>query len=139
MMLFTPENAKKVMAGQKTQTRRPCQDGDKGISLEINGLYFAVENNLRKKWQVGKTYAIQPGRGKLSIGRVLLKSIKRERVNEISADDAFYEGVRMPTLPNETPGKFVSAFRDLWDSIYSGGMAFETGPMVWVLEFEVAQ
>lgn len=27
-MIFTPENAEKIMAGLKTQTRRPIREGD---------------------------------------------------------------------------------------------------------------
>lgn len=136
-MLFTPENAQKVMTGLKTQTRRPEKEGDAGY--EASGRIMSVYRNGRLRWHVGLEYAVQPGRGKIAIGRIRLKSIRRERVNAITASDAFAEGIRLPTLPEETPEKFTAAFRELWNSIYSGGMAFDTGPMVWALEFEVSK
>lgn len=137
-MLFTPENAKKVMDGAKTQTRRPEQEGDtvkRHAGLGCQTKLVAVYRNGRLLWEVGKAYAVQPGRGKSAIGRIKLISIRRERVNAISEEDAKAEGVE----PFNSPAigiVYKPAFVSLWNSIYSDGLAYHTGPMVWVLEFE---
>lgn len=135
-MLFTPDNAQKVIAGLKTQTRRPQQELDEAyITYSYDLTPRIVFRAGRLLWQVGKTYAVQPGRGKASIGRILLKSIRKERVNEISEADAMAEGVTLHSTYQPGQG-YRDGFRTLWNSIYSNGMAFDTGPMVWVLEFE---
>lgn len=137
-MLFTPENAKKVLSGQKTQTRRPCQETDQAVLVDgkIDEV-IAVFNDIhkRRKWKVGNVYAVQPGRGKKAIGHIKLLSIRQERVNEISEEDAKAEGVSSWTLPTGEK-VYKPEFVSLWDSIYSGGMAYHTGPAVWALTFE---
>jgi len=151
-MIFTPDNAQKVMAGQKTQTRRPEGERDEAEYDALGKIWRVVShpNDIysRERWRVGKIYAVQPGRTKKAIGYIRLISIRRERVNLISEADARAEGIILP--PCNYPGRCNSsrcphhrhdayqfAFSCLWDSIYSGGMAFSTGPMVWVLEFEL--
>lgn len=145
-MLFTKENAQKVMDGIKTQTRRPGQEGDKAIRDESGNIQVVLRNG-RKKWQVGHIYSVQPGQGKVGQGFILIKQIRRERVNYISGKDARAEGiVKDKNNGFWLPGGYddddtgpIFAFRDLWNSIYSGGMAFDTGPMVWALTFELVE
>lgn len=50
------------------------------------------EWNYRTKWQVGKSYAVQPGRGKPAIGRIRITGIRREDVRDISDEDTHAEG-----------------------------------------------
>lgn len=133
-MLFTPENATKMMSGEKDQTRRIVKEGDY-LGYRGEGVIVSVYRNDRKLWQVGKSYAIQPGRGKKAIGRRVLLAIRKERLQDISPDDCFKEGIRLPTLPHETPDKFTEAYRALWNKIYAGE-TWEDNPEVWVLEFE---
>lgn len=52
----------KIVAGQKTQTRRVCNPGE--------GMYkdtLALRESGAVKWAVGKTYAVVPKRGKPSV------------------------------------------------------------------------
>lgn len=93
-MLFTPENATKIMQGKKTQTRRLinplefCSGTGVGQRKEIYAVWVQAKSPIHKpgayvrapliilermnrlKWAVGqgyfqdKTYAVQPGRGK---------------------------------------------------------------------------
>lgn len=72
-MTFRPELAALVMAGAKTQTRR-------------------LTRGRRCSYKVGKTYAVQPGRGKHAIGRLRVTDVRFQRVGEISDSDARREG-----------------------------------------------
>ena len=97
----------KVLSGEKTQTRRLFKAGDYGwmcgYSNEINPstgrtgfIYSSVSNQQSEKiinrWQVGKTYAIQPGRSMKAVGRIEIVSIRCQDVRNISAKDAYAEG-----------------------------------------------
>lgn len=145
-----------ILAGEKSQTRRLVQEGDSGgpeysdEGVLLDGRYGCVLRNGRYLWQVGHhTYAVQPNRGKPSVGRIRLTGIRQERVNEISEADAIAEGVILPPCnyvgtcnssrcPRHMADANRAAFATLWDSIHSGGAAYWTGPMVWVLEFELS-
>lgn len=68
-IMFKPELAAKVMAGEKTVTRRLASD------------------NPRSPWwregcrfQPGQEVPIQPGRGKTAIGRATVVSVRREAI-----------------------------------------------------------
>lgn len=77
-LLFTPENALKVLHGTKTQTRRLRKPGETFYSherFEDGGLIRILMPNkafwrdesdqeYRTKWECGHTYATVPGRGK---------------------------------------------------------------------------
>lgn len=91
-MQFQPYLAEKVKNERKTQTRRPFVPGD---VLLTDPLRVMRETRLlaqRLHWQVGKTYAVQPGRGKQGIGHITLTNIRFEDVREISLADAKAEG-----------------------------------------------
>lgn len=65
-MLFKWELIEKIVAGQKTQTRRHANlqgfDGAREWIDDDNG-HKTVYINGRIKWQVGRNYAVQYGRG----------------------------------------------------------------------------
>lgn len=80
--------------------------------------------------------------------RIILEidEIRVERVQDISNDDAFAEGV----LPNwtksrsgyttENPAPSGAAFANLWESINAKrGYGWETNPWVWVIKFHVVE
>lgn len=80
-MNFRPELAAKVMAGEKTVTRR------------------LVSDNPRSPWWrercslvVGRDYAVCPGRGKNAIGRVRITHVTRYQLDWIDEADAHREG-----------------------------------------------
>lgn len=60
-MLFKPQLIDKICAGAKTQTRRPFRDGEYLKTVDGNLAWFTASGRI--KYQVGKTYAVQPGRG----------------------------------------------------------------------------
>lgn len=91
----------KVMAREKTQTRRikkpgefywydfaTLEGGHHGVFADLNNDH----NEARSVYQCKKTYAIQPGRGKLAVGRIRITNIRREDVRNISHEDALAEG-----------------------------------------------
>lgn len=153
-MLFSPENADKVMRKLKTQTRRPVKPGETSgprfphlPESPTNRVVYGA--NGRMKWYTGGDYAVQPGRGKHGIGRFKVLSIRRARVQDISGQDAYEEGVRV--MDFWTPARkaaqdvngyrraHVDGFAALWASIYSGEYAWSDNPMCWALEFEVVE
>lgn len=68
-MIFGPKMLPKVLDGTKTQTRRRSS-----------------------RYRAGHDYAIQPGRGKRAVGRLRVLAVRRERICDISEDDAIAEG-----------------------------------------------
>jgi hypothetical protein len=146
----------KVLSGEKTQTRRVVKSGEdiypENRSWRGNGEYYTqpteVYNFLtnRVKYQVGKTYAIQPGRGKKAVGRIRITAIRRENLQDITEEDARAEGIdehyfdHAPNYKaNLRPGWFYrAAYADLWDRLYEHFPEKQMGanPEVWVIEFE---
>jgi hypothetical protein len=97
-MNFRPELADKVMAGEKTVTRR------------------LVSENPRSPWYVGAcslkvdhTYAVCPGRGKHAIGRVRVTRVRREPLGILGLGEACAEGFST-----------MFAFREAWRTINGG-------------------
>lgn len=94
-----------ILSGRKTQTRRVMK-GD------------------QPPWVVGKSYAVQPGRTKKAVGRIVVTRIWQEALGDISAADAWAEG-----FDNR------EAFFETWTRIHG---TFDAGVRVWVVEFSVA-
>lgn len=80
-----------VLSRKKTQTRRLIGATDTAVHAE-DGSIQAVLVNGREKWRVGKTYAVQAGRGKPSVARIRIDSLRDESVRMISLYDARAEG-----------------------------------------------
>lgn len=114
-MNFQPELAAQVMAGEKTVTRR------------------LVSDNPRSPWfeggcslQVGRDYAVCPGRGKNAIGRVRIIRATLEPLALLNYDqEARREGF-----------DDVEAFEAAWRSING---AYDPESLVWRIEFEVVE
>lgn len=113
----------KVLTGEKVQTRRlvkPRQIFEERTEFGLPPAVFTVSNasDPRPKvlYEVGKTYAVQPGRGKAAVARIRILSIRREDVREISDEDVRAEG-------------FSSAARffDTWVCMHDKKLAQEIG------------
>lgn len=94
-MNFRPELAAKVMAGEKTVTRR------------------IPSINPRSPWWikgcklvVGRDYAVCPGRGKPAIGRIVIERFSMVWLSQMTEHEARLEGF-------EDTGDFF----DAWDEI----------------------
>lgn len=133
-MIFKPELAQKILAGEKTQDRRIVKPGEY-LYNPMPSVKMVISKNAAIKWITGQTYAIQPGRGVAAIGRFKLLDIRRERVQDISEPEAMAEAV----VPFRTPTGgllYKPAFASLWNEINGAG-SFGNNPEVWVLTFEL--
>jgi hypothetical protein len=126
-MQFHEDMVAAILAGSKTQTRRPFQPYD---VVKRGGPPFAEIQSVRRKgyllWQVGKTYAVCPGRGKRGVGRILVKRIRDEWMSTISEEDALAEGF---------PSRL--AFIERWRTMY--GNDYPASGWIWVIEFELVK
>lgn len=100
------EGVQKILAGQKTQTRRIVKPNhhplnywrteigdDLRIGMAGDGTNIGVvQSSGRDMWQVYNTYAVQPGRGKPAVARIRITDIRCEDVREISDPDIRAEG-----------------------------------------------
>jgi hypothetical protein len=131
-----------VLDGTKTQTRRVVKDsefeqyfhsGMFGVP-KYNDDWIVRVKNPRLKWEVGKYYAVVPKRGKPGIGRIRLTEIRRERLQDITEEDAKAEGCEWDYFTARED------YRLLWESINKRkGTRWEDNPEVWVLTFEVVE
>lgn len=107
-MIFSGGLCEKVLDGTKTQTRRPVKGtGDAEQACQ---------------YQVGKTYAVQPGRGKHALGRILVLSVENVNVAAINEADARAEGFAHPD-------EFLARWRDFY------GVIDEWSSRCWRIEF----
>lgn len=104
-MIFKPELVDLIRAGMKTETRRPVKPGQPC------------------RYVVGRTYAVQPGRGKRGVCRIRVIDVRRERLDQIDWLTARREGFSTER-----------AFLDYWRGLYG---AVDLDQLVWAIRFEV--
>jgi hypothetical protein len=68
-MIFGPELIGKVLSGKKTVTRRRSS-----------------------RYQVGKVYTVQPGRGKKHVAHIRITSVAEEMLAALTEEEARHEG-----------------------------------------------
>jgi hypothetical protein len=69
-MQFTPENCTLILSGAKTMTRRVVKPEDGLVRADKSCSIIRISQGYpggRTAYEVGKTYAIQPGRGQRTI------------------------------------------------------------------------
>jgi hypothetical protein len=149
----------KVLRGEKTQTRRIVKPGEHfnemGATTIVTGSFFrqmtfaddyhyaVITPAGRIKWEVGKTYAVQPGRGQPAVGRIRITAIRKERIGDITEEDAIAEGFSAGGRGRGLPGMGLGAYMartHFFDAIREINK-LQTDPFyleikVWVLEFE---
>lgn len=108
-MIFSPKLAHLILAQKKTQTRRPVKPGE-----------------TECRYVVGRTYAIQRGRGKKSVGRLRVLGVRRELLHELKPLDALAEGF-----------KSREEFFTYWRELHKTGPLMEVP--VWVITFELVK
>jgi len=111
-MIFRAELAAKVMAGEKTVTRRLCSDNPKSPWWHDRCIYVP-----------GKEFSVQPGRGKPRVGTACVVLCSRMILGKMSSAEAKREGFTS-----------VSAFIAAWSEING---CFDVFARVWRVEFEV--
>jgi uncharacterized protein YhfF len=105
-----------ILDNKKTATRRLVNPNDRLLDNPKR-----VETNGRTKWQVGRSYAIQPGRGQTAVGRIRITDINKQPLGQMTTEDAVAEGY--PSLDD---------FRQTWLQIHDD---FDPDLVVWVLTF----
>lgn len=108
-MIFKPELVEKILAGRKWQTRRP------------------VKPNQGCRYCPGRTYAVQPGRGKKGVARIKVHSIRREKWADISTYDAAAEGFADHAPPRD----------GFWQYIFALYPDLDVYDECWVIEFSL--
>lgn len=140
---FNTEMVRALLAGRKTQTRRPDSNwrpavGDelwvrerwaqKDETDESAGYLYAADLVAGIRWRPGR---FMPRRASRLALRVT--SVRREPVAAISPPDAAAEGC---------PGQLIDAapawFKGVWQSIYAGGESdWDRNPTVLVVGFRI--
>lgn len=96
-MIFSDENIARILSGTKTQTRRAVKDNHRCDS-EPTPAHIITRVMTGNGWdrvlyEVGRTVALQPGRGKPAVGRAEITEIRYcDRAGDISERDATAEG-----------------------------------------------
>lgn len=153
---FNTQMVEAILAGVKTQTRRP---GEKPPAAEGDVIFVREVHFLGQAdaWDAPRTIAPRnpdeacyyragwngpaPGRWRRSLymprwaARTFLAvtSVRTQRLRDITEEDARQEGVAA------SPGNSaVAAFAALWDSIYTErGAGWEANPLVWRVTFRL--
>jgi hypothetical protein len=118
-MIFS-HTLQQVIRGEKQQTRRLVKSNEI-FDVEQQAI---VKANTRTMYKVGKSYAVQPNRGKKAVARIMITDIRREPVRAISDADAIHEGFQSR-----------DAFLETWHAIH--GENADINDEVWVIEFEL--
>jgi hypothetical protein len=111
-----------LLSGRKTQTCRIAKTGEIGERGTHNAI-VAVTFKGHDKYRVGKTYAVQPARGKPAVARIGLVGIDHKKISEITREEAEAEGYSSR-----------EEFFGVWQSIHGDKNA---DAEVWVLKFEL--
>jgi hypothetical protein len=169
-MLFKPEMIDAIVAGRKTQTRRLVLSSHRvsGYRYSLQGEQILSVSDNKLKWELGRTYAVQSGRGKPGVWvnarikgicyakpdwteelgnweplRIRITAIRREHVQDISNADAEREGYPVSTrgvIEGLVADMPRTWYQQLWGRINRRNKRrWQDNPEVWVLEFEVAR
>lgn len=129
-MLFKQILIDKIIAEEKNETRRHAKDGET-LEFDPDGKIIRIRQPTgRIKWEVGRDYAVQPGRGKSTYIhegyplRILILEIVAEPLLRIDEGAARKEG-----FANR------SEFLSYWDKLYGEGSHWKN-PNLYVLKFE---
>jgi hypothetical protein len=117
-MIFSEPLLAKVLDGSKTVTRRPVKEAASGA---LHG-----DRWLPCRYEVGKTYAVQPGRGQKAVARIRILDICRKPL-----------GYYMLTAECVREGfTHFTAFRNYWIALYG---SYDPTQLVDRIEFELVQ
>lgn len=128
---FKPQLIDKIKGGAKTQTRRPVKWDDLMALGYVDGRFPDDPDWQRtvervSRWKAGRSYAIQPGRGRVQVGRVTVTAVRVERLGDLGAEDARREGFARKGIGS------TSMFFDYWRDLYGD---VDEDQFVWVISF----
>lgn len=111
-----------ILNSTKTQTRRIIKPNETPVRGQYNRI-ICVYSNSKVKWEIGRTYSVQPGRGQSQVARFEITRIRSEKITRITTKDAILEGF-------SSRSEFLSA----WKTIHGPNSLTHR---VWVIEFRV--
>ena len=130
-----------VLNGTKAQTSRIVKPGEYAAGTEIGVISaVATHNKQALKWQVGNTYAVQPGRGQKAVARIRILQIRQMDVREWD---------RYTAEPEKCGG--LVGFWELWCTMHDPySLTYALTPFylsmrpdelyqAWVLNFELVK
>ena len=112
-MIFRPELVEKILAGEKTETRRLMSDNPR-----------SPWSSERCMYRAGQRYSVQPGRGQRSVAQVEATAVLRGQLRTVTNDSAQAEGFFN-----------LAEFRDYWTEMHGH---FDPFAKVWVVRFRLA-
>ena len=131
-MIFSGDRCRQVLCGAKTATWRPAKDWDVPVHDADTDEIVCVERQGRVLWRVGGTYAVQPGRGKLGLGRIRMLSICERCPYDIDVAGLRAEGFRGGRF--DMQGEFRAVLEEMYPS--QGDVMYMYG---YSIEFEAVQ
>ena len=130
-MLFKREMIDAILEGRKTATRRPVKYQSVPVPYLPGAAHGVVLHHeamvhVPCRYRVGRIYAVQPGRGKKAVARILVTDVCRSRWRRINEVAARAEG-------------FASreAFFDYVRGLH--GADLDLDGEVWVIKFELVK
>ena len=118
-MNFQPELAEKVVRGEKTVTRRLCNDNPRSP-------WWTEQCGYQPGGGPNGGYAVTRGRGKgPAIGRVEILAVARVQLGHLTVEEARAEGFAS-----------VEAFEEAW-AVING--AYDGDAVVWRIEMRVVR
>jgi hypothetical protein len=152
---------REILDGTKSQTRRVVKPHERLLETDrAKWVDMALEGRDMRKWQVGSTYAVVPGRGLpavvwrfdpadfcMAYDKSMTVSGKDWKAAQL--DGGWREariritGIRQEPLQAISEAdaiaegvQSVADYRTLWESI-NGARSWDTNPSVWVITFEL--
>ncbi len=161
-IFFTPEMVTAILEGRKTQTRRLTQNPRfyVGETVYVKEAWAfdipvgAVSYRAARVFRYGEDAESSPRRRnpmfmpeRASRIKLEITAVRRERLHDISEQDAIAEGIkkwdefrysppRGMNLANEF--SFDAQFYQIWESIHGEG-SWDLNPLVWVYTFKMVQ
>lgn len=152
-ILFNGDMVRAVLAGQKTQTRRPkfrCPYGQPGDRLWVRETFAYAQDGtvVYRASMVGSPWDAITRRAitwhpsihmPRAICRIILgiTDVRVERVQDIHEEDAIAEGIDPRKLSYLSGERAVTKFSVLWNSLYAAdGLGWDVNPWAWVVTFK---
>ena len=145
IMSFRPDACEMCLDGRKRRTRRIWKPEWEivpfGSAPQLVSWGGSTLLPVRVLWEVGRPITIKPSRTAKGAGQVMCTGLRRERVRDITEEEAEMEGTAAVVVAyRDGRAEYrtaVESFAKVWRSLYpSGPRSWDENPLVVVIEFE---